>query len=72
MAKATLSFTLPEERLEHLEAVHARHAFSVLYDLDTWLRGLLKHDGVHQYTADRLAEEVRERVREALTVTEEV
>ena len=72
MAKAMLSFTLPEERLEHLEAVHARHAFSVLYELDNWLRGLIKHDGASQYTAARLAEEVRDRVREALAVTEEV
>lgn len=43
MAKATLKFNLPEENAEHKLAVNAGNYYAVLWDIDQYLRGKLKH-----------------------------
>lgn len=63
MPTATLTFNLPEERYEHLLALHGPAFQSVLEDLDARLRSLIKHGGIEKYTATEIAEEVRERLQ---------
>ena len=46
MAKATLKFNLPEENAEHKLAVNAGNYYAVLWDIDQYLRGKLKHGGL--------------------------
>jgi hypothetical protein len=41
--KAILEFNLPEERTEHLAAVHAVTLMAALDEADETLRGYLKH-----------------------------
>lgn len=41
--KVTLEFTLPEEQEECEKAQRAHDYYMVLWDLDTWLRGIVKH-----------------------------
>ena len=43
--KATLSFQLPEESHEHEQAVNAYKWVSVVWDIDQFLRGMLKYEG---------------------------
>ena len=59
--KATLEFSLPEERVEHLQAVHAGEMASAISEVMNQLRGWTKHG--HQF-AD--PEEVMGAVREML------
>ena len=44
MAKATITFTLPEEQPDFHDAVHASDYKMVLWDLDQRLRSKLKYD----------------------------
>jgi hypothetical protein len=44
MAKATITFTLPEEQQDFHNAVHASDYKMVLWDLDQRLRSKLKYD----------------------------
>jgi hypothetical protein len=41
--KATLEFTLPEERMEHLHALNGIDHLSILHKIDDLARSLLKH-----------------------------
>jgi hypothetical protein len=68
--KATLEFNLPEERDEHLRAVHASDAWAALHDIDYMLRNHLKH-GPTFNTADDMAQEVRRQINEALQLLDE-
>jgi hypothetical protein len=43
MSEVTLKFKLPEENSEYIAATKGRALFCVLWDLDQWLRGLIKH-----------------------------
>ena len=52
MPIATLRFNLPDEQSEFTAACHARAALATLWDLDNYLRSLLKHG--------ELADDVRE------------
>ena len=59
--KATVEFTLPEERTEHLQAVHAGAAWALLEDIDQHLRSVIKHG--HDYkTVEALAEHLRREI----------
>jgi hypothetical protein len=61
MSKATLSFTLPEERAEHACAVHGAEWKSIVYELSMFLRETLKYG--HKYkTADDALEAVKDRL----------
>ncbi len=63
--KATLEFTLPDEREEHLVAVHAENLYFALYEIDGQLRNWLKHG--HEFkTADEALEAVREFLNDEL------
>jgi len=58
MTKAVLKFDLPDEQSDFDAAVHGREALSVLWEIDQYCRGLLKHGSPTAEEA-RLAEEVR-------------
>lgn len=61
--KATIEFTLPEERIEHLQAVQASEVWAILEDIDQHLRSVCKHG--HNYkTVEALAEHIREQIGE--------
>ena len=70
MPHASMTFTLPDDRHDHLCAVHGPRFYGALRDLDDHLRGLLKHDGIAGYTAKRLAEELRSMIAEDLALVE--
>jgi predicted DNA-binding protein len=56
--QATLSFNLPEESTEHLDALEGRDWKTVVYELNEQLRTYQKHG--HSFkTADDLLEELR-------------
>ena len=44
MAKATITFTLPEEQQDFHDAVHASDYKNVIWDLDQKLRSKIKYD----------------------------
>lgn len=43
--KAILEFNLPEDSVEHEQAVNAGSAYDVLKDFDQWLRDEIKYHG---------------------------
>ena len=71
MSIATIQFTLPDERGEHIAAIHALRLASALRDVDEYLRRLLKHDGIKTIKAQRLAEEIRLMIADDLALVEE-
>jgi hypothetical protein len=64
--KATLEFNLPEERTEHLQAVHAPNAWGLLHDLDAHLRNVVKHGEGNYKTVNELALYLRAEICEVL------
>jgi len=60
--KATLEFQLPDEREEHIRAVHAADAWGTLDDIDQELRRILKYGS--EITRDQLAETIRTQINE--------
>ena len=63
--KGTLEFNLPEEREDHSLAIHGLDFALVCWDMDTKLRGWLKHG--HKFkTADEAIESARENLFELL------
>ena len=65
MPKAILEFTLPEERHEHLTAVHGMDLALNLWNIDQELRGLLHHG--HKFTTpDEALEHIRNFLHEQL------
>ncbi len=68
--KATLEFSLPEDKNEHLRAVHAGAAWAALHDIDYMIRNHFKH-GPTFNTVDELAQEVRRQANEALLLLDE-
>jgi hypothetical protein len=64
--KATLEFSLPEERVEHLQAVHAPEAWGLLHDLDDHLRNVVKHGEGDYKTVNDLAIFLRTEIGEVL------
>ncbi len=63
--KATLTFNLPEEEHEYMNAVQGAKMRSILWDLDQWLRSKLKYEELSdgQYDAFK---ETRDHLRELL------
>jgi phosphoribosylformylglycinamidine (FGAM) synthase-like amidotransferase family enzyme len=64
--KATLEFSLPEERVEHLQAVHAPEVWALLHDLDEHLRAVIKHGEGNYKTVNELAIHLRSEICEVL------
>jgi hypothetical protein len=60
--KATLEFQLPEERDEHIRAVHAADAWALLDDIDQELRRILKYGS--EISRDQMAESIRLQINE--------
>lgn len=60
--KATLEFQLPEERDEHIRAVHAADAWALLDDIDQELRRIVKYGS--EITRDQMAESIRLQINE--------
>lgn len=64
MPQATLTFTLPEEQEEFDSACQAGGVKSLLWDLDQKCRSVLKYEASPHEERCRLAEEIREMIRE--------
>ena len=60
--KASIEFQLPEERDEHIRAVHAADAWALLDDIDQELRRILKYGS--EITRDQMAESIRLQINE--------
>jgi hypothetical protein len=64
--KAILEFKLPEDASDHLLATHASDFYLSLFDMDQYLRNILKYG--HEFkSADEALEKVREELHEIMT-----
>ena len=64
MPIATLTFTLPDEEVEHRAALQGLAAKSALWEIDQRCRALMKHGQPSGETRE-LAEEIRSLIRES-------
>jgi hypothetical protein len=69
--KATLEFNLPEDRAEHLRAVHAGAAWCVLFEVDNRLRNLLKYGTSKESSFEQELSEIRAEINEITSLIEE-
>tara|TARA_R100001460_G_scaffold18391_3_gene38991 strand:- start:468 stop:662 length:195 start_codon:yes stop_codon:yes gene_type:complete len=60
--KATLKYDLPDEQEEFDIAVKSRDYYNQLWEIDEYLRGLLKHGDREAQSTRQLAENIRERI----------
>jgi hypothetical protein len=60
--KATLAFTLPEEREEFKDATEGSRWKGVAYDLDTWLRNEIKYQESKQVASQELLQKIRDQL----------
>jgi hypothetical protein len=63
MPRATLTFKLPEEQFEFMQAAGAGELARALSEIDQRLRGILKY-GEPSKETEALAIEIREMIRE--------
>jgi len=63
MPTLTITYTLPDEQAEYDAARLGRSALSVLWQIDQHCRSVVKH-GEPSEAEERLAEEIREMIRE--------
>jgi hypothetical protein len=66
--KATLEFNLPEDRAEHLRAVHAGAAWCALYEIDNRLRNLLKYGTAKDGSYEQELSEIRREINETISL----
>ena len=59
MPRATLTFELPDEQMELMQAVHAGEMSATIHELDQKLRSILKYGEPSEETA-KLAGEIRQ------------
>ena len=69
--KATLEFNLPEDRAEHLRAVHAGAAWCALYEVDNRLRNLLKYGTSKDSSYEQELSEIRREINETTSLIED-
>jgi len=69
--KATLEFNLPEDRAEHLRAVHAGAAWCALFEVDNRLRNLLKYGTSKDSSYEQELSEIRREINETTSLIEE-
>jgi hypothetical protein len=62
MAKATITFTLPEEQTDFHDAVHASDYKMVLWDLDQHLRGEIKYNDKIDHKTELAYQTVRDKI----------
>lgn len=68
--KASIDFNLPDETYEHLQAIHAPEAWSVLSSMDYKLRNIVKHG--HNYkSVEELASDLRNEISRALALVDQ-
>lgn len=60
MAKATITFNLPDEQLEFMDAVHASDYKEVLRQLDQKLRSKIRHDDEIDHQTELAYQTVRD------------
>ena len=65
MPTATLKFTLPEEQEEFRTACQAAALKSLVWDIDQACRSVLKYEAEPHDERCKLAEEIRQMIREA-------
>ena len=65
--KATLEFTMPEDRVEHALALRGPSFAFALTNLDNTLRNALKH-GHHFETADHALADCRNQISDAVQI----
>lgn len=65
--KAILEFDLPEDSSEFDLACRAAKFHGVLWDLDQWLRGIIKYDNVIPPEHIDVYQKVRDRLHEELS-----
>lgn len=63
MAKATITFNLPEEQQEFNDAVHASDYKAVLWDLDQKLRSEIKYSEQIDNSTESAYQNVRDMIR---------
>jgi len=66
MPVATLTFQLPDEEIDHATCINARKIASACWDADQRCRSLLKYADNPSEDAVRLAEAVREILKEVV------
>ena len=62
MAKATISFTLPEEQQDFHDAVHASDYKMILWDLDQKLRGEIQYNEKLDHKTELAYQAVRDMI----------
>jgi hypothetical protein len=65
--KAVIEFQLPEEQEEFNTFSNASKYYSTLWDLDQWLRGIIKYDDSLTDEQETIYQKVRDRLHEELT-----
>ena len=68
MPSVSLRYTLPDEQSEYDAAREGQAARSLLWEIDQYLRGIVKHGDPNRFRRE-LAEEIRGMIREAPGVT---
>lgn len=68
MPTAILRYTLPDEQADFDAAREGQAARSLIWEIDQYLRGIIKHGDPNRFRRE-LAEEIRAMIREAPGVT---
>jgi len=63
--KAKLVFELPDDRAAHERSVHGTDYVLALWDLDQWLRSMIRHGKITEEAADAM-QECRDKMYEFL------
>lgn len=63
--KATLEFTLPDERSDHQDAVDGTRWRMVVWDIDQYLRNRIKYEELPEPVV-KVLQELRDTIRERL------
>ena len=66
--KATLEFNLPDDRNEHLRAVHAGAAWSMIYEIDNRLRNLIKYGVSKESSYEQELSEIRREIYDVTVI----
>jgi len=64
--KAILEFSLPEDSIEFDITCKANKYYSTLWDLDQWLRGVIKYDDSLSDEQEVVYQKVRDKLHETL------
>lgn len=68
--KAILEFQLPEDSIEFDMTCKAGKYYSTLWDLDQWLRGIIKYDDTLPDEHEAIYQKVRDKLHEELAAND--